>query len=143
MKFIVRVPETKKDFEQCYNLRWDVLRKPLNKPWGSEKDNFDSASNHIMICNRSKVVGVGRIKINSSDEAQIDYVAVDEKYRKKGVGRIILKELEYIVKERVKKIILHSRENSIEFYRKNGYDILNKSYISSGIVHYKMIKLII
>ena len=143
MNLLIKSPKTLDDFKRYYNLRWKVLRKPLNNARGSEKDKFDGISDHIMICYESKVIGVGRIKINSISEAQIDYIAVDKKFRKKGIGRIIIKELEDIVRGKVKKIILHSRENAIKFYEINGYNVLSKSYVSCGVVHFKMIKSLI
>lgn len=38
-------------------------------------------------------------------------------------------------------IVLNARENAIKFYEKNGYHIIEKSYLLFGkIQHYKMIK---
>ena len=129
-------------FEKYYELRWKVLRKPWNQPRGSEKDEMEEKSIHIMACDNDKIVGVARLHFNSKEEAQIRYMAVDENYRRKGIGSMLLKKLEEIAKQKnAKHIVLNARENAVEFYRKNGYVVMEKTYVLFGeIQHYKMMK---
>jgi N-acetylglutamate synthase-like GNAT family acetyltransferase len=87
-------PLTKEEFKKYYDLRWKVLRKPWKQPKGSEKDEREKESIHIMACIDSKIVGAGRLHFNTEKEAQIRYMAIEEKYRRKGIGSLILKELE-------------------------------------------------
>ena len=133
-----------KQFEEYYELRWRVLRKPWAQPRGSEKDEMENKSIHIMACNENKIVGVARLHFNSSKEAQIRYMAVDEGYRKQGLGSMMLKRLEEIAREKgASYIILNARENAVSFYEKNGYEIIEKSYVLFGeIQHYKMKKIL-
>lgn len=134
-------PKTEKEFEEYYELRWQVLRKPWGKPRGSEKDDIEDKSIHIMIKN-DNILGVGRLHFNSDKEAQIRYMAVDAGYRKQGIGTMILKKLEEIARKKgAKYVILNARESAIEFYKKNGYHIIEKSYILfNSIQHFKMVK---
>ena len=48
---IVKKPETLQEFEEYYSLRWKILRKPLGESMGSEKDNLENDSFHLMIQN--------------------------------------------------------------------------------------------
>ncbi len=144
MKLIVKEPQSEDDFRKYYELRWKILRKPWNQPRGSEKDELEDSSIHIMVCDEDdNLAGVGRAHFNSPGEAQIRYMAVEEGWQGKGVGMVILSELEKrSIHAGAKNIILHARDNAIEFYKKNGYKIIEESHTLFGeIKHYLMIKI--
>jgi len=137
-------PNSSAEFEQYYNLRYEVLRKPWLQPKGSEKDDGDKSSIHRMIIDESngKAVAVGRLQFNTSEEAQIKYMAVSDNYQLKGYGNIIVKTLEDIALNKgIRNIILQARENALKFYWKNGYEIIEKSYLLfDEIQHWLMVK---
>ena len=137
-------PNSSDEFEQYYNLRYEVLRKPWLQPKGSEKDDGDKSSIHRMIIDESngKAVAVGRLQFNTSEEAQIRYMAVSDNYQLKGYGNIIVKTLEDIALNKgIRNIILQARENALKFYWKNGYEIIEKSYLLfDEIQHWLMVK---
>jgi len=77
-----------------------------------------------------KAVAVGRLQFNSIEEAQIRYMAVSDDYQGMGYGSKIVKTLNNIARDKgSRKIILQSRENAVKFYEKNGYKIIEKSYL--------------
>ena len=137
-------PNSSAEFEQYYNLRYEVLRKPWHQPKGSEKDDGDKSSIHRMIIDESngKAVAVGRLQFNTSEEAQIRYMAVSDNYQLKGYGNLIVKTLEDIALNKgIRNIILQARENALKFYWKNGYEIIEKSYLLfDEIQHWLMVK---
>ena len=137
-------PNSSAEFEQYYNLRYEVLRKPWLQPKGSEKDDGDKSSIHRMIIDESngKAVAVGRLQFNTNEEAQIRYMAVSDNYQLKGYGNIIVKTLEDIALNKgIRNIILQARENALKFYWKNGYEIIEKSYLLfDEIQHWLMVK---
>lgn len=64
------------------------------------------------------------------DRIEIEYIIVDEDYRKKGIGSKLLKEIE---KNKVKNITLEVRESNkgaINFYKNNGFNVeaVRKNY---------------
>ena len=125
-------PRTKIEFEAYYDLRWRILRKPWELQKGSEKDELDKSSYHLMVLDEStgEVSAVGRLQINSNDEAQIRYMAVADRYQGQGLGSKIVEELEKIaLKKEVQSVILQARKNAVKFYEKNGYNIVEKSYV--------------
>lgn len=145
MNISVKSPKSKNDFLKYYNFRWELLRKPYNQPKGSECDNLEDISHHIMLTTLKNIIGVGRIHFirkNNNKIAQIRYMAVDNKYRKKGIGTLILKELEsHAIKNNIIEIFLNSRQSAIDFYRKNGYLTKNKTHILfNEIEHWHMEK---
>ena len=46
-------PRTKTEFEAYYDLRWRILRKPWELQKGSEKDELDKSSYHLMVLDES------------------------------------------------------------------------------------------
>ena len=143
MKYLIDFPKTENEFEEYYLLRWKVLRKPFNKLLGTEKDELEKESLHIFIKNESlKVIAVGRLHfINKKIDTQIRFMAVDEKFQKKGYGTILLKKLERLsIENNAKRVFLHARENAVNFYKKNGYKIVKKSHILFNEVQHWLMK---
>jgi len=142
MPITIKHPKTEKEFENYYELRWRVLREPWNQPKGSEKDELEDKSFHIMACDdNNKVIGVGRLHFNNK-EAQIRYMAVAAEYEKQGVGTLILEALEKnAIENNCKAIVLHARENAVGFYQKKDYELLEMSHLLfDSIQHYRMQK---
>ena len=136
-------PKTPNEFEKYYDLRWRILRAPWNQPEGSEKDDKEATAIHLMVCESKGIpIGIGRVHFNSNDEAQIRYMAVEENQRGKGIGALVLEELEKRAKEKgAKFIILNARDTAIKFYEKHGYKIVKQAHTLFGsIPHYEMRK---
>lgn len=136
-------PTSPTDFELYYDLRWRILRKPWDQPKGSEKDELEDKSIHAMVCNEDRIpIGIGRAHFNSDEEAQIRYMAVEEKWQEKGVGKMILSYLEEKVKEKgAKNIVLNARDIAIKFYERNGYRIVKEAHTLFDVIpHYRMMK---
>lgn len=141
---IISEPNTDQQFKEYYELRWSLLRKHLAQAKGSEKDEFENDAIHVMAVDTDKIIDVGRGHFIASDQAQIRYMAVEENHRRKGVGTLILKDIENKLKAKgAKKIILNSRDSAVDFYKQNGYRIIAKGHVLFGkIQHYKMEKLL-
>ncbi len=140
---IVTQPQTPDEFEKYYDLRWRILRKPWDQPRGSEKDDKEGTAIHVMVCEKDRIpVGAGRSHFNSADEAQIRFMAVEENMQGRGIGAMLLKELERRSKEKgAKYIILNARDTAIKFYEKYGYEITKQSYtLFESVPHFEMRK---
>tara|TARA_Y100001970_G_scaffold290046_1_gene422345 strand:+ start:445 stop:882 length:438 start_codon:yes stop_codon:yes gene_type:complete len=136
-------PISKREFEVYYNLRYELLRKPWNQPLGSERDNNEDSSFHRMILDdNNNALAVGRIQFISDKKAQIRYMAVSTSVQRKGLGSAILLSLEKIaVKSNINSIILQARNNSINFYKSNGYVVVKKTFrLFDEIQHWLMQK---
>ena len=138
----IKSPKTEEDFNSYYYLRWFILRKEFEDDLESSKDELDKDSSHTMAVNDRKVVGVGRIHKINDECSQIRYMATDSNYRGFGIGSLILSKLiDIAILDQQKDVILHSRENAIEFYKKNGFILIQKSHLLyNKIQHYLMKK---
>ena len=72
----LRVPQTEEELERYYQFRWEMLRKPLHQPKGSERDAWDAMAHHQMVVDEEgNLVAVGRLYINADNEASIRFMA--------------------------------------------------------------------
>ena len=144
MSLEIYTPQTPKEFQQYYDLRWQILRKPWRQAKGSEQDELEKESIHRMAIADKKIVAVGRLHFANDFTAQVRYMAVAKEYEKQGYGKAILKSLEEFAKEKkVKLILLHARESALGFYENQGYTILKKSHLLfNEIQHYEMQKIL-
>jgi thioesterase domain-containing protein len=123
--FTIATPKTEKELDDYFHFRWQWLREPWGYPIGSEKDEYETVSEHRVILNPSgEIVACGRIHLNTSEEAQIRHIAVDKRYRRKGVGQIILSALESVARDLgAERAVTNSRETSMSFFSACGFQI--------------------
>ncbi|WP_047683474.1 MULTISPECIES: fatty acid biosynthesis protein FabY [Xenorhabdus] len=141
----LRVPQTEQELETYYQFRWEMLRKPLHQPIGSERDAYDSMAHHQMVVDEiGKPVAVGRLYINADSEGAIRFLAVDPNEQQKGLGTLIAMALESVARqEGVKRIVCSAREDAVDFFSKLGFQnrgLINGAQSSPPINHFLMIK---
>lgn len=142
---IIRAPVTAEDFAAYYRLRYEVLRQPWHQPPGSERAPDDATATHAMLLDAQlAVIGVARLHQVTPAEAQIRFMALRPDYQGQGLGDRLLAHLELIARRwGVTEITLQAREQAINFYRRNGYTLGEKTHVLFGEVqHYKMRKLL-
>ena len=139
----IRPPKTKKEWNDYYYLRWKILRSNFSDNIDSAKDEIEDSSFHIIAKDTNlKVLGVGRIHEIDRETSQIRYMAVDQKSRRNNIGTLILKYLiNHSVEKKHKHIILQARENAINFYLKNGFELRQKTHILFGEVQHYLMKI--
>jgi N-acetylglutamate synthase-like GNAT family acetyltransferase len=135
-------PQTQKEFEAYYLLRYEVLRKPWNQPVGSEKDANEETSIHIMAVDENNtVLGVCRVQLNSPSEAQLRFMAVKENTQGLGIGKKLIEYAEKKAQQNdASEMILQAREIAIEFYKKCGYTIAEKSFLMWDLIQHYLMK---
>lgn len=138
---IIKSPQTRQEFFDYYDLRWRILRAPWNQPKGSEQDELEGQAIHIIAVENDKIIGCGRAHFNSDEEAQIRYMAVENQWQGRGVGKMILDELEKrVIQKGAKKIILHARENVVRFYERNGFNVICESHTLFGEIKHFLLE---
>ena len=134
-------PQSEEDFLHYYHLRWKILRQPWGQPVGSEKDELEEESIHLMAVEDSVICGVGRGHLNTEAEAQIRYMAVDQHHQGKGIGTRILLELEKrLCQRRARYITLNARQSAVGFYEKYGYRVVKKAHTLFGVIPHFMMR---
>ncbi|MCA0428883.1 MAG: GNAT family N-acetyltransferase [Bacteroidetes bacterium] len=138
----VEIANTKTEINNIIQLRYKVLREPWNQPIESVTDNIEMDSINAFIQKNDTIVACGRLQENENKIGQIRFMAVDELYRGERLGQQILNTLEIEAKKLlITKIELQARENAVNFYKRNGYEIVEKSFLLWGkIQHFLMHK---
>ena len=142
MKIEIRTPITPKEWEQYYALRYDVLRKPLNQPIGSERNDGDLKGIHCSLYEDGMLRAIARLDKVDETTAQTRFVAVDTVVQGKGFGKLIMDAVEAkSIARGDKKMILHARDYALPFYLRLGYTEIEKSYkLFDVLQHYLMEK---
>lgn len=140
----LRVPESAENLDAYYQFRWEMLRKPLHQPLGSERDAYDALAHHQTIVDeQGQLVAVGRLSINADNEASIRFLAVHPGVRRKGLGTLMAMALESVARqEGVKRVVCSAREDAVDFFAKLGF--INQGEITTPLTtpvrHFLMIK---
>jgi N-acetylglutamate synthase-like GNAT family acetyltransferase len=138
----IRTPQTAHEWEAYYDLRYHVLRKPLNQPLGSEKNEGDTTGIHFALFESSVIKAIARLDLQENNIAQVRFVAVETETQGKGYGKKIMEAVEAECSKRgIQKIILHARDYAVDFYLKLNYKLVEKSYkLFDELQHYLMEK---
>ena len=112
------------DIKQVIDIWTNSFSRNFSKPVNSEYLS-DLNSTTIVICVEDIIVGVASIHIIKKLTrilGIIEDVAVNEKYRGKGVGKKLVERLILIGKQKnCDKIVLNSSEENSKFYEKIGF----------------------
>ncbi|MBU2020264.1 MAG: GNAT family N-acetyltransferase [Bacteroidetes bacterium] len=142
MEIEIRIPRTEDEWEDYYDLRYRVLRAPLNQPVGSEKNEGDETGIHFALYEDKDLKAIARLDEVDMDTAQVRFVAVEENEQGKGYGKLIMYAVEREAYEKLyRKMILHARDYAVDFYLKLDYKIIEPSYkLFDVLQHFKMEK---
>lgn len=137
----IRAPRDEKEWEDYYDLRYRILRQPLGKERGSERNDGDVTGVHFALYDNGALKGIARLdKTDEPGVAQVRFVAVESDQQGKGYGAEIMEAVEESSLQRGDhKMILHARDYAVDFYLKLGYSIVEKSYkLFDVLQHYLM-----
>lgn len=139
---MIRSPQSNEEWNQYYDLRYRVLRKPWNQARGSERNEGDAKAEHFAYFNGTEIIGVGRLDVMSREQCQIRFMAVEPLHQGKGIGKALMLHMEDLAwKHGAKEVILHAREIALPFYQNLNYIVLEKSHLLfDEIQHYLMSK---
>ncbi|MES2587379.1 MAG: GNAT family N-acetyltransferase [Bacteroidota bacterium] len=129
MNIKIRTPNSPLEWDNYYDLRYRVLRKPLNQPLGTEKNEGDASGIHFAFYENKILKAIARLDLQGNKIAQVRFVAVESEQQGSGFGKKIMLEIEDYCKENdIQKIILHARDYAVDFYLKLDYKLIEKSY---------------
>ena len=134
---------SEQELESCFQLRYEILRRPWNQPIGSERDEQEGTSWHFMAKNaQGSTIGTARLQRLDENRGQLRYMAVAENYQGKGIGKLLLQTAEkQAATLGMKSIFLQARDNAVPFYLSNGYLVLEKTFLLyDEIQHFSMEK---
>jgi ribosomal protein S18 acetylase RimI-like enzyme len=144
---IVRQPGDT-DFEGILELRWRVLDEPISCSRETEltKNDLRPEAIHVAAFDGNVVISTVRLDPYPKLGEHVYLVrkmATDPKYRRRGIGADVLLEAERISAGRgVTRLVLHSRPDSVAFYKTLGYRLNGRTEMHDGVEDPEMEKTI-
>lgn len=126
------------NLKDVLNIRRKVFINEQGVPEELEIDGSDIDAIHLLLLDNNIPVGTGRI-ILINEEYTLGRIAVLNKFRKKGYGKVIVENLinkAYDIGGFTQ--YLHAQKQVVSFYEKIGFQICSKEYKEAGIVHLSM-----
>ena len=106
-----------------------------------EFDGLDQFCDHYLAKINKFPIGTARVREQKKGIFKIERMAVLMRYRKKGVGKAIIKKIlkHYLNLNNINKLILNSQIEAKDFYKKFGFVEVGEEFIEANITHKKMI----
>jgi predicted GNAT family N-acyltransferase len=123
---------------QVMPIRHEVFIKEQEVPVELEWDEFDQEALHAIVKKDQGVIGTARLIMDNSI-ARIGRMAIQKKYRERGIGQKLLSILIQTAKEKgAQECILHAQTHAIAFYAKADFEPNGPIFDEAGIPHVEM-----
>jgi len=120
-------------------VRSEVFLIEQKVPRKLEIDGADSDCVHAVVWLDEVPVGTGRI----TTDGKVERVAVLKSFRGRGVGRMIMADLEAVaLRGGLAETRCHAQVSAQVFYERIGYEVAGASFIEAGILHVPMKKIL-
>ena len=129
------------EYRLMLKLREDLLRKPLGICF--TKEELEKEKNDVLIgaFDDDDILGCCMLVEMEPGVVRLRQLAVLNNLQGKGVGTAILQFSENLARDLgYKKITLHARKNTVDFFEKLGYHIVGEEFIEITIPHFEMQK---
>jgi len=138
---VARVAYSSPEYQEVFDLREEVLRKPLGLSLYNEDLSRDKTDTIVGGKIDGKIAACLMLTDKGSGVVQLRQMAVYDNLQGKGVGRELVKAAEVMaVQEGYNKMILHARKHAMGFYASMGYQQHGDEFTEVGIPHYHMEK---
>lgn len=139
---ITRINSTSPLYQPVWELREEILRKPIGLSLKNEDLSRDHDDVILVAQDGDKVVGCLMLA-HKGDDLQMRQMAVYNEWQGKGIGRLLVQDAEtYAAESGYDKIVLHARKVALGFYLNLGYTTYGDEFSEVGIPHYMMEKTI-
>ena len=138
---VVKLVETEAEMEAAMAVRFRVFVAEQAVPAEEELDDADATASHAVAICQGQVVGTGRLVQQDDGDAQIGRMAVDQTWRRRGIGDQILRFLEEEARAQgLRRCVLHAQEYVKGFYAAHGYQEQGETFLEVNIPHIEMRK---
>lgn len=122
--------------EQIRSVRFCVFVEEQKVPAELEMDDRDSVSTHVVAWAGESPIGTGRLL----EDGHIGRVAVLAEWRRKGVGKAIMRSLMELARSRgLAQVELSAQTHAVGFYERLGFQAVSGAYLEAGIEHVHMV----
>jgi predicted GNAT family N-acyltransferase len=140
-RVIVKLVEDEWELEGAIAVRMRVFVAEQSIPPEEELDEADATATHAVALVQGQVVGTGRLLCRDDSTAQIGRMAVEQPFRRRGIGGQILERLEEEARAQgMRRCILHAQQYVKSFYAAHGYKEHGDAFLEVNIPHIEMRK---
>jgi predicted GNAT family N-acyltransferase len=137
----VKLAENEEELEGAIAVRMRVFVAEQSIPPEEELDEADATATHAVALYQGQVVGTGRLVRRDDTTAQIGRMAVDQPFRRRGIGGRILERLEEEARNQgMSHCVLHAQQYVKIFYAAYGYEEHGDVFLEVNIPHIEMRK---
>ena len=131
----------KSDKKKAFEIRNLVFCEEQKVSKKIEFDGLDQFCDHYLAKINNLPIGTARVREQTRGTFKIERMAVLKGYRKKGVGKAIMKKIlkNYFNLSKINKLILNSQIEAKDFYKKFGFVEVGEEFVEANIKHQKMI----
>ena len=138
---VKQINTTSPEYQQVWELRDEVLRKPLGLSLKNNNLSWDKDAMIFIAVQNEQVIGCVLLTQIDSHTGKLRAMAVAENWQGKGIGRLLVNALEKAAPEvGYNKIVLHARKVAVDFYKKLAYTTTSDEFTEVGIPHFVMEK---
>ncbi|MDE3214396.1 MAG: GNAT family N-acetyltransferase [Bacteroidota bacterium] len=132
-----------KEYQQMVDLRYEILRKPLNLSFDEQELEREKKDILIGAFEEEKMLGCCLLTQVDKRSVRLRQMAVQNNLQGKGIGASMMNFAENVARDAGFKILLmHARKSAIGFYEKFGYRSTGKEFTEVSIPHIVMSKVI-
>lgn len=129
------------EYEQMVQLRYEILRKPLNLNFNKKDLEKEKDDLLIGVFDEDRILGCCILTKISEKEIKLRQMAVQNNLQGKGIGASLMNFAENISRDKgFECITMHARKTALGFYKSLGYKIVGEEFMELSIPHYKMKK---
>lgn len=137
---IVKRVETEVELQDAQHIRKQVFVYEQNVPIELELDEYEHDSVHFIAYKKQVPVGAARVR-KVDGNAKVERVCVLKKYRRLGIGYLLMEEIEaFAMNQNWLPIRLHAQLNVVPFYKELGYTPCSERFYEANIPHIAMKK---
>lgn len=132
---LIKKVNTEKELQDAYFVRKQVFVLEQNIPIEIEIDEHEHESAHFIAYKDGDPIGAARVR-QINDAAKVERVCVLKKYRRGGIGRMLMKEIEDFAKnQNWFPLTLHAQLEAVPFYEELGYKTYSELFYEANIPH--------
>jgi predicted GNAT family N-acyltransferase len=100
-------------------------------------DGQDAFSTHFLLQKEKEYIGTARYR-ESKFGIKLERFAIVKKYRNRTYGKVLLDAILHELQEDKNKLYLHAQDKAVNFYQRNGFEIIGDAFVEADILHYLM-----
>lgn len=144
MDFLTTTDLSSQIYKDALAIRKVVFIEEQHVDESLEIDELEDKTLHIVGYEDEVPVCTARLLKKEDQSVKIQRVAVLANYRKRGLGKKLLLEIESIAIKMLggSRLVLDSQDHAIPFYERIGYTVKGDGFLDAGIPHHFMQKTI-